>query len=293
MMRKQQPSKSKLPIKPSFLLGLMLGMLFMWIPKLLALARVSRGDQSVPPENRLPSAKGSPGWHQVNVFYGEKSGLKDDPKQEYFSQVHQDQIVLDLIGDKGYFIDLAANDAKEFSNTLLLERRGWDGLCIEPNPGYWYSLSHRKCVIVGALVGASKEQVKVTFRGVYGGIVGKMDNDLANRKKEPQAAEEDRFTVPLLEIFSKFKVPKSIDYFSLDVEGAEFIIMKDFPFDTYKIKIMTVERPSKELGALLEGNGFVFLKDLAWWGETLWAHRSMGLTPEHAKIAKIKTEEKQ
>jgi hypothetical protein len=145
---------------------------------------------------------------------------------------------------------------------------------------------------VGALVGASKEKVSVKFRGVYGGIVGSMDEKLANRKEEPDAQIEERYTAPLVHVFEKFHVPNEIDYMSLDVEGAEYLIMKDFPFDQYHIKIMTVERPSKQLRRLLEEQGYVFLKDLAWWGETLWAHHSTGFTSEHPLVKKIKTEER-
>ena len=81
-----------------------------------------------------------PGWHPIHVFYGEKSGLGAPDTQKWFAQVHQDEIVVDLVGKDGFFIDLAANDAKELTNTLSLERDyGWRGLCIEPNPGYWVS----------------------------------------------------------------------------------------------------------------------------------------------------------
>jgi Methyltransferase FkbM domain len=232
------------------------------------------------------------GWHPINVFYGEESGLGSPPGRKWFAQVHQDEILIDLIGPNGYFIDLASNDAMEFSNTLALERHGWEGVCIEPNPAYWYGLSHRKCTVIGALVGATKEKVSVKFRGVYGGIVGKMDERLANRKKEPDAILEQRFTAPLIQVLQNFHVPTVVDYLSLDVEGAEYLIMKDFPFSQYLIKIMTVERPSQELRQLLEDHGYVFLKELAWWGETLWAHQSTGFTAEHPKIKSIKTEER-
>jgi hypothetical protein len=230
-------------------------------------------------------------WHPIQVFYGDRQALPHS-KQKWFAQVKQDELILELLGENGYFIDLAANDASDLSNTLALERHGWNGLCVEPNPIYWYGLSHRKCTVVGALVGGSVEKVKVKFRGVYGGIVGKLDDKLANRKNEPEAPEEWRYTAPLADVLTRFKVPKSIDYLSLDVEGAEMLIMKEFPFDQYTIKVMTVERPGKDLKALLERKGYIFLKDLAWWGETLWAHKSTGLSPEHPKIQKIQTEKR-
>lgn len=258
---------------------------------------------SIPPDASQPLAathdrtavvtNNDEGWHTINVFFGEKSGMGADPEQKWFAQVHQDEILVDLIGPNGYFIDLAANHAVKFSNTLSLERdHGWNGLCIEPNPVYWHGLSHRDCTVVGALVGGDNiEKVDVKFRGVFGGIVGRYPEGLANRKKEPDSPKEERYTAPLKQVLTKFKVPKVIDYMSLDVEGAELLIMKEFPFDQYTIKVMTVERPQKDLTDLLKSKGYIHLKKLAWWGETLWAHKSTGLTPEHPKIVKITTEE--
>jgi hypothetical protein len=235
------------------------------------------------------------GWNPINVYYGEKKGLFNDAPtsiqetQESFSQVGQDSIILDLLGPDGYFIDLAANDALDLTNTLALERKGWTGLCVEPNPVYWYGLSHRRCTVVGALVsGTISEQVKVKFRGVFGGIVGKLDNKLANRHKEPDAEEVTRYTAPISEVLQKFNVPHIIDYLSLDVEGSEYEIMKDFPFKDYTFKVLTVERPNKKLKSLLSENGYIYLAELANWGEYLWCHNSTEFTPEHPKIKAIK-----
>ena len=79
---------------------------------------------------RATTTKESLGWHPIHVFYGKKEGLQLDPNKEWFAQVHQDEIVVDLIGENGYFIDLAANDAKELSNTVALEKHGWNGTLI-------------------------------------------------------------------------------------------------------------------------------------------------------------------
>ena len=59
-----------------------------------------------------------------------------------------------------FFVDLASNDAVTSSNTLLLEQNNWRGLCIEPNPIYWYRLaSYRTCSVIGAMVGGEPENV--------------------------------------------------------------------------------------------------------------------------------------
>jgi hypothetical protein len=83
------------------------------------------------------------------------------------------------------------------------------------------------------------------------------------------------FTVPLREILDRFEVPKHFDYLSLDVEGAEYLVMKDFPFDQYSMKILTIERPKQELVDLLYQHGYVYLAAFNQFGdETLWALKS-------------------
>ena len=52
------------------------------------------------------------------------------------------------------------------------------------------------------------------------------------------------YTVSLQEILRNHRAPHVIDYLSLDAEGAEDFLMNHFPFDKYRIKIMTVERPN-------------------------------------------------
>jgi len=306
MQRPNQRSSSGL-VNRQLLLGILLGALVMnlWMQNEIdtrevqihqqQLASMERKESALPIGASNTADTELEGWHPINVFYGERKGLFNDApesikeSQESYSQVGQDSIVLDLMGSNGYFIDLAANDALDQSNSLALERKGWDGLCVEPNPVYWYGLSHRKCTVVGTLAGGSERtKVKVKFRGVFGGIVGKYSAKLANYKKEPDAPEETRYTAPIVEILKKFNVPKTIDYMSLDVEGSEYEVMESFPFETYTIRLMTVERPNKKLQKLLKEKGYIFLTELATWGEYLWCHKSTGFSPEDEKIKRIK-----
>lgn len=227
------------------------------------------------------------GWSLVHVFVGNSKHIVDHSiipsdyfgKVEWFAQVRQDEIVSALLHRKrnGYFIDLAANDAVKISNTYALETLyDWTGLCIEPNPAYWAGLSYRKCNVVAAVIGASTMQ-EVQFKypnrfGPQGGIVGEQfDNKHASKFGE----DRSRYTTTLLDVFERFQTPKTIDYLSLDVEGAELFIMQSFPFREYQFSVLTVERPSEELTALLEKNGYMLLKLLKRnSGETIWIHSS-------------------
>ncbi len=232
-------------------------------------------------------AKNQNGWSLIHVFYGNTSHIEDASTiptdffqtHQWFSQLKQDIVVSTLLKKKqnGYFVDLASNDAVRISNTYALETfHGWTGLCLEPNPVYWAGLSYRKCDVVAAVVGKeSMQEIKFKYpnrAGPKGGIVGsEFDNKLPSKFNE----DHRRFTVTLQEIFERFDTPKIIDYLSLDVEGAEDFIMNSFPFSNYQFNVLTVERPSKVLTNLLESHGYMMIKQLKEWGETLWIHRSI------------------
>lgn len=115
---------------------------------------------------------------------------------------------------------------------------------------------------MAAFVGGVEDKVPIQARldnGVFGGIVGEaMDN---TDEKSTGGTIVSRYTVSLLSIFQKFNVPNSIDYLSLDVEGAESLLMMDFPFDRYQFKFMTVECPKPELQTLLKANGYLMFNN--------------------------------
>jgi hypothetical protein len=163
-----------------------------------------------------------------------------------------------------------------------LEADGWRGLCIEPNPIYWFRLAHRKCDIVGAFVGGHDlDLVDVSLANkALGGIIGK---EMDNKRSSSKSSSESRYTVSLLTVFKDFRVPKTIDYMSLDIEGAETLVMRSFPFDEYIVKFFTIERPKPELQALLKSHGYKFVQMLVHWGETLWVHESVEMSMKDIK----------
>ena len=48
-------------------------------------------------------------------------------------------------------------------------------------------------------------------------------------------------TVTLLNLLAEHSAPKLIHYFSIDTEGSEFEILKDFNFERYRFDFLSVE----------------------------------------------------
>jgi len=176
----------------------------------------------------------------------------------------------------GFFVDLAANIAIENSNTLTLERDfGWNGILIEANPIYWWGLLHRNASLFLGPVGAEDEKVTFQLHAETSGIVGE---DFDAKPRKGNMVKDYRsisYTTTSLEsVLRQFGAPSQIDFLSLDVEGAESLVMKNFPWDTYTFSVLNVERPKPELQQWLGDNGYVLLRSNPGWDET-YIHRSI------------------
>jgi len=249
--------------------------------------------------------------HGSPVYAGcSKSGSCDTPGR-WHSQASQDRIVLKAVfqGKRdGYFVDLAANHPILKSNTRALERDyGWRGLCIDGNEEFlMLLLKRRKCEVIGAIV-SSEANGEVMYRRWHGvggsgstgswqhalsGIVGfdnkanVTDDPLAkklaggHRAKGPSAEAGFRdvrsISTRLQDILHRSNAPSTIDYLSLDVEGAEEAVMRLFPFQTYTFLAWTIERPSDALQNLVASHGYVFVAEMPGnFGEKLFLHSSL------------------
>jgi len=210
------------------------------------------------------------GWSEVLVPVShEQLGLAG----KSHSQVGQDKLVQHILNCKkgGFYLDLAANEAVIFSNTLMLERDyGWTGICMEANPQYMLNLAKRKCQVVLAAVGSpSNQDVKFAFRDIFGGIVSE-DFDNAPDEVAADTPTVHMKTKSIAEILTELNAPKTIDYMSLDVEGAEDFVMKGFPWETHRISVMTVERPPEALKQKMISHGMKLLRENSLFDDETW-----------------------
>jgi hypothetical protein len=68
-------------------------------------------------------------------------------------------------------------------------------------------------------------------------------------------------TVSLADLLIRHHAPAELDYLSIDTEGSEFEILRDFDFARYPFKVITCEHsftPAREkIHALLTAAGYV------------------------------------
>ena len=192
-----------------------------------------------------------------------------DQRGLWHSQFRQDRHVWHLLGrmSDGYFVDLAANEPVQLSNTRALERdHGWRGVCVEPNPQLWPALRRvRSCNLATVAVGREESVLSFELNGAFSKV--RTRNVSAANTVATRQMRMDQLLID-------HRTPSTIDYLSLDVEGHEMAALSTFPFGRTRIRVLTVERPSEELRALLRGHGYQHVCDHGMYGDEMWAHGS-------------------
>ncbi len=196
----------------------------------------------------------------------------------------QDRWVIDEVfkgKTGGFFVELGAFDGFSEANTFVLEKRyGWRGLCIEANPVNYKKLTEvtrRDCTCVPLAVDPVAGKLEFYLDGQRSSLVVEEADHALDKMELDKARAEGRIvsveTLPLAEIFDRYDAPRVIDYFSLDVEGSETRILREFPFDRYTFLTLTVERPTPELNEILFANGYHFVRNSLY--DTFYVHDSL------------------
>lgn len=162
----------------------------------------------------------------------------------------------------GFFLEIGSANGVTINNTLLLEKRyHWGGICIEANPQSYGDLVRvRQAKCLNICVDDKEGEVCFLQKELYSGIV---DNSTDLRSEVGRTSGTITLrTKPLKAILDESLAPKTIDYMSIDVEGAEERILTNFEFSQYRFLCITIERPKEVLRGILRTNGFVLVKEI-------------------------------
>ena len=172
-------------------------------------------------------------------------------KGKNFSQANQDLFVLyftHYAGKKGFYVEIGAGDGVNISNTYLLEKADWQGIIVDPVNYNSENIKLRKCIKDKRAV-YSRSGLKLPFFVVesfptsadqienFSGILEHIRDNVKTLPNKIINVE----TVSLNDLLEQYNAPNKIDYISIDTEGSEFEIIKNFDFNKYDVEIFTIE----------------------------------------------------
>jgi FkbM family methyltransferase len=218
-------------------------------------------------------------------------------EQGYQSQLGQDLFLNRWIfknGGPGFFVDVGAFDGELGSNTWFFEKRlGWKGIAFEPNPPAFAALTRtRSCQGIKGC--AYNRDGEVTFLALsendhhkrakrllrptslssmlfdpqHGAVMlSGIRDHISNMPRVEQARDtwhldEALVTVPCYRIDTVLEQAgvSTVDYLSVDVEGAELEVMQGIDFATVQVNVIGTEHSPRfpEVYRLLTGSGFEY-----------------------------------
>ena len=190
------------------------------------------------------------------------------------SQICQDWFVLESLNykKKGYFVEVGAASGVELSNTFLLEKKyEWDAILSEPSPGWKETLeANRSCKKDYRCVYSESGKIVnfiQTSEKEYS-TISTFSNSDKHKSKRRNFTQYEIATITLSDLLQEYNAPLEIDYLSIDTEGSEYEILKNFNFKKYTFKVITVEHNNTVnktlINELLEKNGYIRqLEDLS------------------------------
>lgn len=177
-------------------------------------------------------------------------------KRMFHSQDGQDEFLETHIFRKfenGVFVDVGAHDGVSINNTLFFEEnRGWSGLNIEPIPSVYERLvaNRPKCVNINCAVSNDDGEAEFILNQGYTEMISGLQStfdprhlDRLKRENRDMGSSSTLVNVKtqkLASILAENNI-QHVHYLSIDVEGAEFEVVKSIDFDKVYIDVIGFE----------------------------------------------------
>lgn len=164
-----------------------------------------------------------------------------------FSQRFQDLWFLWETGfsREGYFCEFGALNGRDFSNTYILEKLGWNGALSEPHPDFAERVvANRNCYFSGKCIYSESDQT-LTFNVVKGRPALSAISHLVVKDEREHLRNNYRQipvqTLSLDDFLQEASAPETIDCLSIDTEGSELSILESYDFTRRPIRLICVE----------------------------------------------------
>ena len=154
-----------------------------------------------------------------------------------------------------YFVEIGAYDGVIYSNSYTLEKHfGFKGILCEPLKSCQQSLKQNRTAKIDSRCTWSESGLVLDFSErssrEYSGLSLLGDMSVASENSEFSCYEVD--TVSLMDLLQCHNAPRNISYLSIDTEGSEWEIIKNFNFYKYEFDFISIEHNFRSDGDLID-----------------------------------------
>jgi FkbM family methyltransferase len=164
--------------------------------------------------------------------------------------------------EKGLWVDIGAHHGTFHSVTRYFSGRGWTGINVEPNPEVMPALRAERPndINVQAAIGRQHGKIRLHVIGDTGLTTTMQDLAVRHAKNgHPTTSAIDVNLIPLESLFNLHCRDKTIDFLTVDAEGAESEILVHYAFVSHRPRIIVAEAASdSRYHQHLQDHGYIF-----------------------------------
>lgn len=147
-------------------------------------------------------------------------------------------------GPSGFYVDVGANDPDIDNLTRVFYERGWTGINIEPLAANFAHLRKRRPRDLNLNIAVGESDGEITFYEVakwHGYSTTDAEIAAQHRADGLKVIERKTPMRRLAAVLDEHARSKTIDFLSIDVEGAELSVLAGAGFDRHRPKIVVAE----------------------------------------------------
>ena len=184
-----------------------------------------------------------------------------------YSQEGEDLLLARLFehDSRGIYVDVGAHHPFRFSNTCLLNKRGWRGINIDARPGSMRLFRRFRPDDVNLELGVSEQPGQLEFFVFAEAALNTFDAALADSRRADGWAFVDKTLVeclPLATIIDRH-LPQlqsnEIDLLTIDAEGLDLQVLRSNNWARYRPRVIVVEILGGDLSEMLRSDTVTFL----------------------------------
>ena len=185
----------------------------------------------------------------------------------------EDLIISDLTKNikNGFYVDAGCYHPLHLSNTYLLYKRSWTGINIDISEFSikLFNYLRPNDVNINSAVSNMEKEISFYYQKKLSQL-STIKKEISNERMQGNIKEKKIKSLKLNSILnqSKFK-NRQIDFLNIDVEGADFEVLKSLDFTIYEPKIICIEIMDKNI---FESKIYNFLKDINY--KKIWSSKS-------------------
>jgi FkbM family methyltransferase len=145
--------------------------------------------------------------------------------------------------EKGFYIDVGANDPESDSVTKAFYEHGWHGINIEPVSEWFDKLEAQRPRDINLQLAVGARKGKATLYEVVGSGLSTMNESIAMQHAKEHGFQQKKYRVPVARLASICNQhPQSdIHFLKIDVEGGEKSALQGFDLKKFRPWIILIE----------------------------------------------------